>query len=40
MVCCDCLEREGDLISPIFISPPVYQCDECAEAAYEQSIRE
>ena len=40
MVCCDWLERECELDSPFFISPPVYQCCECAEAAYEQSIKE
>lgn len=35
-MCSDCNEREGDLISPIFIKEPVYQCTECAEIKYER----
>lgn len=39
-LCVDCGVNKGDLVSPIFISPPVYQCEDCAEVAYEQSIKE
>lgn len=39
-LCVDCGVNKGDLISPIFINPPVYQCGDCAEIAYEQSIKE
>ncbi len=37
-MCSDCNEREGDLVSPIFIKEPVYQCTECAEEKYERSL--
>jgi hypothetical protein len=37
-ICSDCNEREGDLVSPIFIKEPVYQCTECAEEKYERSL--
>ena len=39
-LCVDCGVNKGDLISPVFIDPPVYQCGDCAEIAYEQSIKE
>lgn len=39
-LCVDCGVNKGDLISPIFIDPPVYQCGDCAEIAYEQSIKQ
>ena len=35
-MCSDCNEREGDLVSPIFIKDAVYQCTECAEIKYER----
>lgn len=38
-MCSDCNEREGDLVSPIFIKDTVYQCTECAEIKHERSIR-